>query len=220
MLIRTVGLLIALFFGSYAAADVVTFTYLNLTGASFTASASGLAFGNAVNVLATDNTNGHNMILTALDSGSTGTSFAFLPGPPLTADYLGAGPGSVLVKNGGTTFLSGSMSLGGHLEADYPNEAGGFASRFIVNFVDPSILTALGTTTTVDPDGSIVLTFDQTAFNGTTLTGVLGGGSITIETSAPVPETSSIFLAITGLLVCGLYLKKKGGTADRTIAQC
>lgn len=194
-------------------ADVVTFTFLNFNAASFAGSPADMAFGNAVNVLVTDNTNGHNMFLTSFDSGFTGAALLFSPGPPLVADYGAAGAGSVLVRNGGTTFLSGEMSRGGHLEADYPNEAGGFASRFLVTFVDPAILTALGTTTKVDPDGSVVLTFDQTAFNGTTLTGVLGGGSITIETAAPVPETSSLFLALAGLLVCGLYIRRKGGFA-------
>lgn len=187
-------------------ADEVTFTFVNLSNATFEADKGQLVFGNAVNVLVTDNTNGKSMTLTALDSGNTGAATHFAPGPPLQADYSGSGPASALVAASGHVFLSGTVLDGGRLEADYPDKAGAFLSRFHVDIVDPAVLTSLGTSTHFSPDGSVSLTLAETSFDGTTLHAVLGGGEFTITTEAPVPESpSAILLMIGGTVIAGLY---------------
>lgn len=186
-------------------ADEVTFTFVNLSNATFSASAQGLEFGQAVNVLVTDNNTGKSVMLTALDSGSTGPAHAFLPGPPLIADYSGAGPDSILAAASGHVFLSGSMADSGRLEADYPNKAGAFLSRFHVDFVDPAVLTELGTVPHWAPEGSVSLTLAQTSFDGTTLNGTLGGGDFTITT---VPEPATFMLFGTGILLSGLIARR------------
>lgn len=191
-------------------ADEITFTGVNFAGSTFSASAAGLSFGNVVNVLVTDNTTGKSIMLLSVQSGSTGTATDFVPGPPLIADYNGAGANSVLVMTGGHTYLSGAMEDSGRLEAEWPNRAGAFLSRFNVSFVDPAVLTELGTSTRFAPEGSVSLTLGETAFDGTTLHATLGGSQITIETQAVtvVPEVRSLFLYGTGILVCLLPLRR------------
>lgn len=191
-----------------ARADEVTFTFVNLSNATFSATASGLQFANAVNVLVTDNTTGKNVMLTALDSGNTGAAHDFMPGPPLVADYSGSGANSVLVATGSNTFLSGEMADSGRLEADYPDKAGAFLSRFHVAFVDPGILGELGTGPHWAPDGSVSLTLAQTSFDGTTLHATLGGGEFTITTvpATVVPEGPTGTMMLFGIGLSGVAL--------------
>lgn len=189
--------------------DEVTFTFVNLSSATFSASAAGLAFDHAINVLVTDNTTGKNIMLLATDSGFTGSATHFDPGPPLVADYLGSGSGSVLIMTGSTTYLTGRMEDSGRLEAEYPSRAGAFLSRFLVDAVDPAILTALGTSTHFAPEGSVSLTIAETSFDGTTLHGTLGGGQVTIETVSVVPEPAGLALAGVGLLGTLAVMRRK-----------
>lgn len=199
-----------------AYADIVTFTFLDFNTATFSATASGLSFANATNVLVTDNTTGKSMTLTAIDSGNTGTATHFDPGPPLIVDYLGSGPNSVEIESGGHVFLSGSMDNEGRLEAEYPNKAGAFLSRFTPSFVDPAILTALGTSTHFTNDASVSLTLAQTSFDGKMLDATLGGGAVTIETTTATPEPASLSLVGGGLLlISGLFRKGKTHVGTR-----
>lgn len=194
-------LMAVLSLSSFAFGDEITFSFVNLSNATFSASASELQFANAVNVLVTDNSNGKSMTLTALDSGNTGTSTRFAAGPPLEADYLGSGANSALVAASGHVFLSGTMEDSGRLEAAYPDKPGAFLSRFLVTTVDPAILAELGTGPRWAPEGSVSLTLAETSFDGTTLTATLGGGEFTITTEAAVPETATLLLFGTGLLM-------------------
>ena len=196
-------LLILLGLSIAAYGDEITCTGINFAHSSFSASAAGLALGNAVNVLCTDNTTGKDAMLISIQSGSTGASTDFVPGPPLTADYSHGGTNSVLIASGGTTFLSGIMEDSGRLEAEWPNRAGAFLSRFHVTSVDPTILTDLGlpSTTHIAPEGSVSLTIGETSFNGTTLDATLGGSQITIETQSAVAEPLTMVLFGTGTLL-------------------
>lgn len=198
-------LLILLGLATASVADEITFTFVNLSNATFSASAAGLEFGQGVNVLVTDNNNGKSVMLTALDSGNTGASTHFDVGPPLVVDYSGSGPDSALVAASGHTFLSGAMADSGRLEANYPDAAGAFLSRFHVSFVDPAILTSLGTSTRWAPDGSVSLTLAQTDFDDGVLHARLGGGEFTITTEAPVPEVTTWLLWLGGGLITMAY---------------
>lgn len=196
--------------------DEITFTAVNLSHATFTGSDVALMFGNAINVLVTDNTTGKSEMLLGVQSGNTGSATHFDPGPPLIADYLGSGAASVLIASTGHIFLSGEMADSGRLEADYPDKAGAFLSRFHVTSVDPAILVSLGTSTNFAPEGSVSLTVAQTSFNNGTLSATLGGSQITIETQpAVVPETSGILLWAGGTLIAGLYWYNHRGEKTR-----
>lgn len=190
-------------------ASQITFTFLNFNNATFGASQDQLMFGGAINVLVTNNSNGDSMTLAAVDSGNTGHSTHFDPGPPLIVDYLGSGANSVLIESGSHVFLAGSMEDSGRLEAEYPDRAGAFLSRFNVSFVDPAVLAALGSSTKFAPEGSVSLTVADTSFDGMKLDATLGGGSVTIETVAPVPELSPIALIGSGgFLLTVFYLRR------------
>lgn len=191
-----------------ALCDEVTWTCVNFSQTTVSASAAGLQFANCVNVLVTDNNNGHSIMLFALGSGSTGAATSFTPGPPLIADYNGAGADSVLVATGGHTFLSGTMEDSGRLEAEWPDRAGAFLSRFNVTFVDSTVLTELGTSAHWEPEGSVSLTLAETTFDGTTLGGTLGGGQFTITTTGVVPENASLFLFGTGMAVATVGVRR------------
>lgn len=183
-----------------AQADQVTFTCVNFSHSTFSATAAELQFANCVNVLVTDNSTGKSEMLLAVDSGNTGAATDFKPGPPLEADYLGSGAGSALIAASGHTYLTGTMADGGRLEANYPNAAGAFLSRFHVDFVDPAVLTALGSPTHWAPDGSVSLTLAETSFDGTTLHATLGGGEYTITTlAAAVPEVPTGTMLLFGI---------------------
>lgn len=180
-------------------ADEVTWTCVNFAQSSVSGSATEFQFANCINVLVTNNTNGKSVMLTAVDSGNTGTSTDFTAGPPLVADYNGSGPRSILVTSNGHDFLTGEMADSGRLEAQWPDRAGAFLSRFHVTFVDSAVLAELGTGPRWEPEGSVSLTLAETAFNGTTLTGTLGGGEYTITTTGITPEVATLFLYGTGL---------------------
>lgn len=197
--------------GTLAMADEVTWTCVNFSHTSFSATAAGLQFASCVNVLVTNNSNGKSVMLFASDSGKTGAATSFAPGPPLEADYTGAGAGSVLVATGSTTFLSGTMLDDGRLEANYPDKAGAFLSRFHVDSVDPTILLELGTTTKWAPEGSVSLTLAETSFDGVTLNATLGGAEFTIETVpvTTVPELGTMFLFGAGLGMMTLYMRRR-----------
>ena len=195
-------LLIMLGLSVAAYGDEITCTGINFAHSSFSASDTGLTFGNPVNVLCTNNTTGKDTMLISIQSGSTGAATAFAPGPPLVADYSHGGADSVLIASGGTTFLSGIMEDSGRLEAEYPDRAGAFLSRFTVTFVNPIILTDLGlpSTTRIAPEGSVSLTVGETSFTDGILSATLGGSQITIETEPAVPETATLILFGTGIL--------------------
>lgn len=207
---KKLALLAVLFAAFVARADEITFTFVNLALASFSASAAELQFAGGSNVIVTDNSTGKSVILLSTASGHTGTATDFVAGPPLIGDYNGAGAGSVLVATGSTAFLSGSMEDSGRLEAEWPNRAGAFLSRFLVNSVASSVLVSLGlpADTVIAPEGSVALTIAQTRFDGTTLTGTLGGGQITIETVPAVPEPAGIGFAGLGMVVIAILVRR------------
>lgn len=205
---KKILLLALLALASAVMADEITFTFVNFSQSTFSASSSELQFANAINVLVTNNSNGKSLMLTAVDSGNTGEATDFTGGPPLTADYNGSGTNSALITSNGHTFLSGEMADSGRLEAEWPNRAGAFLSRFHVSFIDPAILTELDAGNRVEPEGSVSLTLAETQFNGTTLTATLGGGEYTITTTSIIPEPASLLCFGTGLGLMTLWARK------------
>lgn len=209
--------LLALGAGLTAFADQITFSFVSQAGnlTTVVASSAGLTAGPALNVLVTDSTTGVSDPLSGLVNMSTGpaSSFTVLPTVVVSA-FTAGGSNSVSIVNPITLapILSGTTNDNSTMVATYPGGTGAFLAGFHVTFVDPSILAAFGLKT-VDPRGSLSLTFGQDVLTGgKTINGVAGGGSITV-TATPTPEPASLGLLGGGMLVLALAsrLYRPGG---------
>jgi hypothetical protein len=193
---------------SAAFADQITF---NFTSSPLTAQASGLAFGPSTIILVRDDNTGNSTTISATASGTTGTATSFIVGPPLVASFSNGGPGSIIIEDSmGHVFLEGSILGASTLGSSYPDGVGHFGSNITVTEVAPGVLAALGLGTGFDSMGSISLTLGSADFTGGILTAEVGGGTVTIETPPPVPETLTLVLMGSGLVILARRLRRLG----------
>lgn len=200
-------LLLVLGAGLLASADQITFSFVSQAGNLTTviASSAGLTAGPALNVLVTDSTTGVSSPLSGLVNMSTGPSSSFTVLPTVVvSSFTAGGSDSVSIVNAITLapILTGTTNDNSTMVATYPGGTGAFLAGFHVTFVDPSVLAAFGLKT-VDPRGSLSLTFGQDVLTGKSIAGVAGGGSITV-TATPTPEPASLGLLGGGILVLAL----------------
>lgn len=190
-------------------ADQITFSFIAKSNAtSVVANGAGLTMEPSLNVLVSDANTGVSLPLAGIDTANTGiaASFTVLSSPDLVvATYDGDGAKSVLIKDTfGNTLLSGTMEDKAALLSGYPNARGSFLGKFIVDFVAPSVLDMFHQVG-FQPDGSISLSFGQANLVSTdSITGVVGGGSITIQSNAPTIESSTVLLMIIGMVVLSM----------------
>ena len=189
-----------------ARADQITVSFV--TGVpGITASASGLTSSPSLNIAVTDATTGMSFPLTGKTSASTGPAASFtilsLPNLVLATYDASTSSTSVLVKNGsGTVLISGTMQDHATLISGYPAGTGAFVGKFEVGFVDPSLLALFGLGPAFDINGSYSSTFGGASLFGSTLQATTGGGTVTIQTTAPVAECATLILLGSGLVGC------------------
>jgi len=203
--------LLPLAFATYAAADEITFSTILGAPGSLTANAAGLHMGPARNEIVSDATTMAEFPLLGTYRASTGTSNSFNNfGTFISATYSNGAADSVLIVDSmGHTLVSGVMNNNSAFVSQFPDGAGSFLGTFSVTFVDPAVLALFGLGPAFDPQGSVSATFAHDDFNGTTMTGQLGGASVTITTPVTIPEPASLGLLGVGLLAAAGVLKRR-----------
>jgi hypothetical protein len=143
----------------------------------------------------------------------TGPASSFVPigSPPtlLLATFTGAGANSVLVVDAANNVLvAGSMEDNASLLTSLSVGTGSFLGTFDVSFVSPAALALFGLGPGFQPVGSVAFTFASANFDGTTLRGAIGGGSVTIQTPIPTPEPAGLGILGMGLVVIAEVSKR------------
>jgi hypothetical protein len=189
-----------------AAADEITFSFIELGNGAIdvTCGTSGCAFGPALNIVVSDVAKGLQFPLAGTFNASSGSASGITV---MDDRYLAtyATGGSVSIVAGGTTLVSGTpIFADSHLSADNGDE-GSFHGEFSVTDVSGSVLAMFGLPDKWKPIGSVSITFGHSDVNGDNLTGVIGGGTVTIETPGITPEPPALLLSGTSLLIILLY---------------
>jgi len=195
---------------AFAVADQINFNLSFGGPASLIANPSGLFSGPAPLTDITDATT-----LTTVPFSGNLVSANAGPGPivPIGTSifvFFTAG-GTVLVEDSASNpLLIGTMRDSATLIQNIPPApaTGSLNGTFDVSFVSPTVLALFGQTS-YSPIGSIALTDGTATFDPvtSTITAVIGGGAVTIETSV-VPEPATLGLVGLGLLTVGATLRR------------
>jgi hypothetical protein len=123
--------------------------------------------------------------------------------------YLAAGPNSVLIVDlSNHPLLAGSIESSSSFLTEIPDGTGAFLGSFDVTFVSPTVLAMFGLSSSSQfTESVLLLTFAQDNFDGTTVSGVMGGGTVTIETAA-APEPVGLGLLGASLLTVAESVKR------------
>ena len=201
-----------LVFATCAVADELTFSFILGAPISLTASAAGLSSGPAMNVVVSDTTTGTHFSLAGTFTASTGPATIFHNfGTFIDATYSAGGVNSVLIVDpSNNPLVKGNMEANGAFNTTIPRGTGAFLGMFDVTFVSPAVLAMFGLGPGFLPVGSVAATFVNDNFDGTTVTGRIGGGTVTIQTPrAVVPESASLGLLGMGLLTTAGVLRRR-----------
>jgi len=190
-------------------ADQINFNFTLGSPTSVTATAAGLMSGPSVLTSVSDTTT--NVIVPfpgTYVNGNTGTAAALNQfGNIVLGTFNGSGPNSVLVVDAlNNVLVAGSMEDNASLLSTVPAGTGSFLGTFHVTFVDPAVLALFGVGPSYAPDGSVAFTIGAANFDGTTYTGAIGGGAVTIQSNTTVPEPMGLGILGMGVLtVSGLW---------------
>jgi hypothetical protein len=159
-----------------------------------------------MNILVTDTLHHEQFPLDGVFHGSTGAGA--ITSTPGSYSATFAQGGSVSIVDNGTTLVSGMPVLhGSTLLATTSDNTGSFSGEFLVTAVDSAVLHMFGLGPAWSPDGSISITFGQDDIDGNVLEGIIGGGTVTIETpvATVVPDPATLMLFASGMMICGIY---------------
>jgi hypothetical protein len=216
------ALLFCLFLTTAALADQITFSFISSPGnpRDFTASQSGgVSAGPGLNVLVSDATSGVHVPFDGIVTASTGPATSFTMTPLFILGTFAAGSAdsvSIVDPMTGAPIVTGTMNANAGLLA-LLSGAGSFLGTFDVSFVDPTLLGMFDLSPVFGSSGSISMTFAQTNVSASgTVSGVIGGGALTV-TASPVRESASALYFATGLLLIILGLRWKRITARGTV---
>lgn len=195
-----------------ASADEITFSFIIGAPGSLQATAAGLAAGPSTNVLVSDSTTGQSFSLAGTFNMFTGPATDFTVFPTfLVATFGAAGADSVLITDPmGNPLVSGSIGDNATFFTAIPDGAGSFLGGFDVSTVSPAVLALFGLGPDFLPSGSVAATFAHDNFDPVTqtITGQLGGGTVTVTTPVPaVPEP--VGLGVGGIAVAALGLRRR-----------
>jgi hypothetical protein len=199
----------ALLLAAPVVADQINFNFtLGATGSVTATLAGGLTSGPSTLTDISDSTN--SLIIPfpgTYVNGNTGPATSLTQfGNIVLGTFMGAGPNSVMVVDSlNNVLVAGSMDDNAALLSTVPAGTGSFLGTFHVTFVSPAALALFGLGPGFSPNGSVAFTIGGANFDGTTYTGVIGGGAVTIQTT-PVPEPAGLGILGMGLLtVAGLW---------------
>ena len=187
-------------------ADELTFSFVGEFGGAVLASPSGLTAGAAAITTVTDLNTGKSLTIPGSIIVNAGPASSFLvAGGFLNASFSAGSPASTVIRDPkGAYLLKATMLEGSTLEAAL-TEDGSFSGDFSVILLSPTISKDFGLHAVL-PDGSVAMTFGEDHFSGGALGALIGGGSLTIETTN-VGELASMFLFGTGLVIMGCFLR-------------
>jgi hypothetical protein len=197
-------------FASAAVADQINFNYTLGADGSVTATTAGLTSGPSQLTNISDTTK--NLIVPfsgAYTHGDTGSATSFMQfGTIIIASFNGAGANSVQVVDSlNNVLVAGSMNNNATLLSSLLVGTGSFLGTFNVSFVSPAALALFGLGPSFLPNGSVAFTLGNAAFDGTTFTAAIGGGSVTIETPT-VPEPAGLGILGVGVLTLAGGLRR------------
>jgi hypothetical protein len=197
-------LLVSSFAFADAIGDQLTFSFIELNApvVNLTSSLAGVTAGPALNIVVSDTLHHEQFPLSGFFNASTGAATSITSDATVYEGEYSSG-GSVSIAGGGITFVAGSPLFDhAHLISHRAEDEGAFAGEFHVTTVDPSVFALFGLPDKWNPDGSISVTFGHSTVTGNNLSGVIGGGTVTIETPAPVPEPSTLLMLLCGVGAC------------------
>jgi hypothetical protein len=210
--------LLVLTFATTAVADQINFNFTTGAPGSVTATAAGLSSGPSQLTDISNTTTSTIIPFTGTYvNGNTGSAVSLVQfGTIVLGTFNGLGGTSVLVQDSlGNTLVSGSMQDNASLLSTVPVGTGSFLGTFHVTFVDPTVLALFGLGPNFSPQGSVAFTIGNANFDGTTYTGSIGGGAVTIQsTTAPVPEPMGLGILGMGLLTVATGLKRRGAARE------
>lgn len=186
--------------------DDITFSFiLGQPEFSLSASAAGLSAGPAMNFAVSDLQTNSEFPLRGQFTAFTGVATAFNAFPHLiVASYSGGGADSVSIVDPQThqPIVQGMLTNNAVFITRFQNGTGFLFSTLNVTFLSPAVLAMFHLEgQTVLPNGVLSATFAGDNFDGTTVVGELGGGTLTIETASTAPEPGSLALFSMGLLI-------------------
>jgi hypothetical protein len=205
--------LLSLLSATAAVADQINFNFtLGGPNSVSATAAAGLTSGPSMLTSISDSTTSVNIPFSGTYvNGNTGPATSLtMVGSLVIGAFAAGGANSVIVEDSmGNVIVAGDMEANSALLSAISVGTGSFLGTFHVTFVDPAVLALFGPHFGFQNQGSVAFTIGSTAFDGTTFTGNIGGGAVTIQTTlTSVPEPVGLGVLGMGLLTIAEGLRR------------